>query len=516
MDALLFVLWHRYTNNLKKAFSKPLSAILTVLTMIGIPGAMIAAFVMPNKGIGANTSVVIACVVLGMGLLILNAVLSSAQSAIYTLQDANLLFKAPLSKGNVMMYAVLDVIPASLLTALFFTFYFPFLIGDIMGAGDYFLVLLFSGLMIAFVYLIFYLIYIWDIKRPGVRRASKYVLWGLMGIAVAAFAWVLHAQGGSFSKAAGAFFSGSVYRAVPVFGWVQWGIESALSRQYLSGCLPAGLLLLGSNALLVWAMLRTDVDFYEKALSDSYKVNEILDSVKNDSFDARSTVKVSKRAVHAEFKPGAAALLSRQLLEMKKTSSLIFLRDFIGGTVYIGMAKLMDLGFIFAFGMLLFMSLSAAGNDNWNKDFRKPYVYLIPESSFLKVMYSVLPGIVRSMFIGVITVTAAGLAFSVPAGDMIAYVLINISFAFVFILAEVLSYRVMRGAKNPIVLSFFRMFFALAAAVPAGIMIGIFFVLFPGAAGLLTTAVVLLITNLLVALLMAYLSRRLFECSELY
>ena len=516
MKALIYLLLRRYINSLRRAFLRPLSAVLTVLALVVLLGSISAAFLFPHPGIGASLEAVVACIMLGMGLLILNAVLGSSQNGIFTLQDANLIFQAPVPRGYVLMYAILDVIPASLLTALFFTFYFPFLVGDRLTLFAYLLVLLFAGMMIAFVYLVFYYIYIMDIGHPGLRRRIKHILWVLMLLEAFSFLMVLYTKDFNLSRAAETSFASPFYKAIPVFGWVQWGVVSAFEGRFLSGCLPAGLLLLGINVLLAVAMLRTDVDFYEKALSDSYKIKEILDGVKSSSYDARSTVKVKKQPVRANFKPGAAALLSRQLLEMKKTSTLFVFRDFISGGVYIVMAKFMNLGFNFTFFMLLFMSLTIAGSDSWNKDFKKPYVYLIPESSYRKALYSVLPGLVRTIIIGSVVVAVSGVLFSVPVLELAAYILINASFSLVFVMSEILSYKVMKGRKSPIVLSFLRMLFVTATAVPAAVILAILYLLWPNSVSVLIIAPILLCVNLLMFFAMAGMSRNLFEQSELY
>jgi hypothetical protein len=166
--------------------------------------------------------------------------------------------------------------------------------------------------------------------------------------------------------------------------------------------------------------------------------------------------------------------------------------------------------------MLLFMSLTMAGNDQWNSDFKKPYVYLIPESSFRKVLYSVLPELLKGIVVSSVVVVAAGLIFIVPAAELFAYVLINASFSMVFVMTEVLSYRVMRGMKSPMVLAFLRMLFVMAAAVPSGVILAVVYILWPAAVSVVTAAPILLIMNLLIFFLMAGLSRNLFEQSELY
>ncbi len=515
MKPLLYLLWRRYINGLKRTFKKPLSAVITVLAAVGMLSGMISAFIIPRKGIGGDLDIVVSCILLGMALLFTNAMISSKQAGIFTLQDANFLFQAPIKPAYVLFMAILDVIPASLLTALLFTFYFPFLTGSSMGVGDYLLTLLLTALLITFTYLIFYYVYILDTEYQGIRAKAKYAVWVFMGLVAAAFVLVLYTKGFNLSEAASAFFSSPFYNAIPVFGWAKWGVVGAIQGQYLTAYLPALLLMAGLDVLMVFAIMRCKADFYEQALSDSYKINEILQSAKSDNYDVRSITKVKTKQAKGSFQVGAAALFSKQILEMRKTSTMFVFRELLSGLVYIAMAFFLKLDYWFVFMMIVFMSLSSSTGDTWNKDFKKPYVYLIPESSLKKVLYSVLPGYLKTLFNGAVILVLAGFIFKAAAMDVVAFIIIYASLSLVFVLAEVLSYRVMNGMKNAMALAFLRSLFAAAGALPSGIAALIAMILLQDRFTVVYMLPILLLVNLALSLLMAYLSRSLFECSEI-
>ena len=515
MKSILYLLWRRYINGLKRTFTKPLSAIITVLAGGGMLTGMIIAFAFPRKGIDGDLNIIVSCILLGIGLLLSNAMLSSNQNGIFTLQDANFLFQAPIKPAYVLFMAILQIVPTSLLTALMFTFYIPFLTGTSMGVGEYLLTLLLTSLLIAFTYLVFYYIYILDTEYKGIRKKSKYVLWAVIGLIALAFLAVFYFKGFNIYDAAKTFFSSPFYNALPLFGWAKWGVMGTIEKQYLTAYLPALLLMLGTNLLLIYAIMRCKADFYEQALSDSYKINEILESAKTNNYDVRSVAKVKKKMQKGSFKSGAAALLSKQFLEMRKTSTTFVFRELISGLVYIVVAYFMKMSFVFVFYMILFMSLSASTSDTWNRDFKKPYIFLIPESSLKKVMYSVLPSFFKTVFNGTVILLLSGIVFKAPVTDLLAYIIIYASFSMVFVLTEVLSYRVMNGLKSAVALAFLRSLFAMLGAIPSAIAAVILMIILQDAFAIIYIAPIIVLMNLAVSLLMAFLSRSLFESSEL-
>lgn len=516
MNAVVFIILRQYRNRIRKIFSKPLSAILTVFASLCFLIGPVFSFLSPNRGLAGSASMelVVAGIQLFIGLLLINAFLSQ-QSGLFTLADANLLFSTPLSHKTILVYAALQTGPASLLTAVFMTFYFPFIVGKAMTPVKFLLTLLIMTLFFACIYLSYYYVYILDIARPGLKLKLRRYLWLLILAFIVLFGILLVSNGFDTGKTASGFFTSPLYNAFPIFGWAKWGIAAAVSGHYLTGFLPAILLLAGLTALFSWLFFTSDVDFFEQAQQDSIKMQKIMDDMKSGNLDGGKAQLKKVRKAEMRFRKGAAAIMSRQLLEMKKTGPFITFREFIMGLVYIVVGLAAKLDFSFVLVMVVFAILSMSTTDTWNSEFKRHYIYLIPENSFKKLIFSVLPGLVKSLISGITTIALAAFIYRLPLADAFSGIVILISFVTLFVFAGVFTYRILGRQANAIVLMFLRMLMIMLAAIPGIIFIVAIAIINRGNIALPVIAVGVCAANFLESGLLAFFSRRLFEQSDI-
>jgi hypothetical protein len=516
MSAVVFIILRQYRNRIKNIFSKPLSAILTVMACLAFLSGLLVVFLSPNRGLAGSASMelVIAGIQLFIGLLLVNAFLSQ-QSGFFTLADANLLFSTPLSQRSILVYAALQTGPASLLTAIFMTFYFPFVVGKAMTPFKFLITILIMTLFFACIYLSYYYVYILDIAKPGLKLKIRRYLWLVILAFAVLFGVLLAANGFDIVKTASEFFTSPLYDAFPIFGWAKWGISAAVGGHYLTGLVPAVLLLGGTAALFAWLFFTSDVDFFEQALQDSIRVQKILDDVKSGNMDAGKGQLKKVRKARVRFGRGAAAVMSRQFLEMKKAGPLLTFRELIMGLAYIALGLVAKLDFTLVLVMVLFAILTLSVTDTWNTEFKRHYIYLIPENSFGKLIFSVLPGLVKGLISGVATIILAAVAYRLPFADGVASVAILVSFVALFVFAGVFTYRILGKQANAVVLMFLRMLMIMLAAVPGIILIVVIAVINGGNITLPAIAGGICAVNFAESCLLAFFGRGLFERSEL-
>lgn len=516
MNSVLYIIAHQYINRIKQIFSRPLSAIITIIACLGFIGGPVIAFIMPKKGISdiGMAEIVVAGVQLFIGIIMINAFLSQ-QSGLFTLADANFLFGAPLHRRTMLMYAMLQTAPASLMTALFMCFYFPFIMGNAMSAGDFIASLFIMALMFGCIYLSYYYIYIQDIAHPGLRKLIKKIFWLVMAIFALIVFIVLYKSGFNFTEAASKIIKSTIYNAIPVFGWAKYGIISAINGDYLVGFLLSAFLLCAYITVFVILMYRSEVDFYEQAQQDSIRVQEIMDSVKTGNVDARKYQITKVHKANVKFKTGAGAILSRQMLEYKKSGSFVTIRELVVGLIYVAVGVIAKLDFSFVMAMMLFGALSFSTSDSWNSDFKKPYVFLIPASSLKKVLYSVIPGLLKAAISGLVALLAGAVAYKLAPVDAICNILIYFSYILIFTFAGVFTYRILGRQANAMATMFLRMLMLMIAAIPASVLIVVIAALNESAPNYMLITAVSCVVNILESGILAFLSRRLFEQSEL-
>lgn len=516
MQALMFLLRKAYVNKIKRAFSNVVSAIVTILGIAGFGFAIAMAFsinkpVMPTE----NAETILAGIVLIIGLILYNTFLSR-DTGILTMADATYLFTGPFERRSVLAYILISTAPGAAMTGLFMCFYLPYLLGPSLSVPKFLVVLLLISLMFGCIYLSYYYVYIVDTEKQGFKKKAKMVFFGFVGILIIAFLVLLLTSGLSIKAAGQKYFTHWWYNWVPLFGWTKWAISSLISGNIMAGFVPAASLLVLTNALLCVALYNVKADFYEKTLEDSMRLQKMMDDVKaHGSADARSVAKLKNKVSSVRYYEGAAAIYSRQMLESKKVSITANMREIFMGLFYVAIGKVFGLEFNFVLAMVSFGALSMSLNDSWHRDFKKPYVFLIPASSFQKVIFSVLQGLLKTIVSGSISIIIGALVFQISPKLVIAYLIIYASFALLFVFAEVFTYRIIGSGANAMAVTFIRMFFVIATCIPAIVVLVIVVVISRGVPDLLLISACMLLINLGSSAILAFLSRGIFEKSEL-
>ncbi len=516
MQAIMYLIKRSCINKVKRAFKSVPSAILTVLGVVGFLVVFITSFQSKKAPLDTISSeTIIAAIVLLLGVLLYNSFLSR-DTGILTMADANFLFTGPFEKRQVLMYLLISVAPASLMIGFFMCFYLPLLLGSALSFLEYIISLIVVSLFLGVIFLSYYYIYIVDSEETGFRNKSKKVFWAFIGVLAVIFAVVLFNNDFELKITVQKYFGSSWYNWVPLFGWTKWAVNSLLEGNILTGFLPPVGLLLAANVLLSIALYNIKADFYEKTLQDSVSLQKIMDDIKTSgNADSRAFSKVKNKVATVKFKTGASAIYSKQMLESRKLGVLSNYKEILTGLFYVGFGLIFGFEFSFVFAMVSFGALSMSLNDSWHRDFKKPYVFLIPESSFKKVVYSVLPGLIKTFISGGITITIGAIAYKLAPSAWSSYILIFLSFTILFVFAEVFTYRIIGSSSNAVVVTMLRMIFVIVACVPSIILLIVIAVLSNGTPNVTLAALCMLTVNVVFSVLLAFLSKRIFEQSEL-
>ncbi|HEX2925928.1 MAG TPA: putative ABC exporter domain-containing protein [Ruminiclostridium sp.] len=516
MQAIMFLIRRTYINKIKRAFASVPSAILTVISVVFIIFSFIMAFRMKKAPLpSASSETIIAAIVLFIGVLLYNTFLTR-DSGILTMADANFLFTGPFEKRTVLLYLLVSVAPASLMIGFFICFYLPFLLGPALSFPKYLITLVTISLFLCSLFLSYYYVYIIDSEDSGTKKKAKYAFWSFIGLLGIVFIAMLFNNNFKMNTTVQQYFGHQWYNWVPVFGWTKWAISSLIDGNILTGFIPAFGLLLAADALLCTALYNVKADFYEKTLEDSVNLQKIMNDIKSSGkADVRSFSKIKNKSASVKFGTGASAIYSKQVLESKKLGLLSNYREVLMGLFYVAFGIIFNLSFSSVVGIVSFGALSMSLNDSWHRDFKKPYVFLIPESSFKKVLYSVLPGIIKTMLSGGIALTVAAMVYKLSPVAWLNYLLTFLSFALLFIFAEVFTYRIIGSSSNVMVVAVVRMLFVIATCIPAGIISIVIILLSSGEPNTITISMCMLAVNVASSVLLAYLSRGIFEQTEL-
>ena len=109
----------------------------------------------------------------------------------------------------------------------------------------------------------------------------------VFAVILAVYAAIWLTNGRDFGEAAITFFTNPFYNAFPLFGWAKWAVAALLNGRYITGFVPAILLLAISSVVLARVYYSQDVDFFEKAQLDSIRLQKMVDNVKGQRVRCR-------------------------------------------------------------------------------------------------------------------------------------------------------------------------------------------------------------------------------------
>ena len=251
--------------------------------------------------------------------------------------------------------------------------------------------------------------------------------------------------------------------------------------------------------------LRFDKDITEQAVADAEEASAFLRRAKANGGRARVEDGKVKR-VKGEFAPGAKAVLSKNMLIMRKTGNFLRKQDVAIIVFYfvISLIVLPDNVFYMFCYMMIIWLFTLIQDSDLLRDLNNYQIYLIPDSPLKKLVYAMIPAYLKIGIIMSVSVIFAGVFTRMAPLDILQYLVMLLGYSLIFVAGTVLSVRILRSRANVMLESFLRMLIILVAAVPS-LVIGLAIVLLTGmykspALMMGVFTVVSLVMNILVSL----------------
>lgn len=496
--------------SLRNIFKKPLSAIFTTLAILSFGGMFIYSFLNPSAmPISFGKSHGAISVVMLYGIFMMSAVMFSSNSALIYENDANFLFSAPLTKTQVLCYILLDSIKGSFISALMISVFIYFMVG-VTSLTPVMILVIFLALFLAMYLFSAFITYLYLAKIQFAKGylLSKLFITVMLLFIVGILGYEYFSLGLGVKEAAKGVLKGQLFNVIPIFGWCRWAIISVLDGDILLGLLPSLTILIGFTILLTTLVVKSKADFYEKAAVDAINISNIVKSNK----EGKEYVNASKVSrISFSYKYGGAALFSKNLAEIRKNIRTWLLRDMITIIIYLAITKLFDLDSTFFQFMMLFYVMTLVSSDSWIRELKKPYIYLIPDDPFKKLLYLVGPSFIKTSIVCFISSILGAIVFSQSIGAFFLSFTSYLCYGCIFISGSILSLRIMKNRSSAMVEQFLRMLVLLISILPSvlvilavGVMIG-----FDSGSFMSIGPIVSNITNILVSILIIYLCRNL-------
>ncbi|MCM1566717.1 MAG: hypothetical protein FNP40_10085 [Dehalobacter sp. 4CP] len=449
MNSLVFLLVKSARNRLLELLRKPAKLVLWVLVIAGIGGVFLTSLFTKQSTAGSHDLVWLKGILF---LLILIFVVTAIQKGlangdvIFEMNDVNLLFVSPVSSRMILMYGIVRMAKMSFLAGFFILFQSNSLSqGFGVGFDAVLLVLLGFILAVGMLQILSLLIYSLTNGKPA-RKLAVRLLTALAFLPLIVYTGIQLLGTGDLLSALENTLHSPFAAWTPVAGWASAGTVSLISGDLGTGFFFLGLLVL-SGALLILYIALSNPDYYEDVLvatETAFEKKRVLAEGQINT-EALSTkkVKVAKTGINGL---GPSTIFYKHLRESFRAnrlglwgvSSIIVV---FGAALFSMFLRGEDGGTFILLQTLMWMQIFLIGTGRGLKELYMHYIYLIPASSFRKIVWSNLEIAFKVLVESVVIFGIAGLIMGDSVWLIAAAIVVFTLFSFLLLGVNYLSLR---------------------------------------------------------------------------
>lgn len=412
---------------------------------------------------------------------VLNGLKSGA--TFFKMSDVNFLFVSPISSKIILAYGLVKQMGASLLMMVFLLFYSG-MAADAFGVTTWQMVALIAGiaLMVFTIQIITLLVYSISSGRPERVLLVKLCVYGVVALMVG-FVLVSFLTNGSTM--------GSLYAAlvlpylsfIPIVGWIK-GMVFGIIQGNMMDTLIYALLNFVALAGSILLFAKSNADYYEDVLQTTESTFELKKAMKEGhSFRNKAARPVKVRDTGINHGWGADTFFFKHVRQNLRRNRI----PFIGPSTFVLVAVNLILAvFVKSIsgsgseqipaGILMAIALMAScyilfffnATGDWSQELMKPYIYLVPENPFSKLVWASLSTVIKPAIDGVIIFTVLGVFVHANPATAILCMLLFAATGFLFTAGNVLSQRLFGQVANKGLIMFayiFVLFILLAPGI---------------------------------------------------
>jgi hypothetical protein len=312
------------------------------------------------------------------------------------------------------------------------------------GIGIDGVLLTFAGFMLAMMSLLSasLLIYCLTNGRPR-RKAAVKALSVAMFVPLAAFLVMQYAATGDVLASAEAAVLSPWLRHIPIAGWAASGITALIVGSVLEGLLWLGAVVLLFAGMIAFIQL-SNPDYYEDVLVATETAFEKKRAMAEGNVQEISSAssKAVRQAGFALRGWGAAALFGKHVKESFRENRFGFLNLasvlIIAGSVIVGQF-VKDLGILLQ--ILMWMQIFLIGTGRGLRETYSHYIFMIPEPSLKKMVWSNLEIVARTLIESVLIFGISGVWLQAPLLAVLACVFAYTLFSYLLLSVNYLSMR---------------------------------------------------------------------------
>ena len=514
MKALAYLVLTQLKNNIKELPRKPGKLVLYILVIVLIGFTMVSSFFIRQESI-ANAPMywfkLIFFAFLTMFLILTVQKGVTSGDTIFGMEDVNFLFGSPINSRSILLYGLVRMTKTSFWAGFFILFQSSSLANlgiDYGGVLIIFAVFIFNTVVLSILSLIIYSVTNGNSRRKLIAK----VLTGVAFVPAALYFAVQYFSANDIIAAVENTVNSIFFNIVPFIGWTSAGTAAILEGNLIAGFGWLALVLLAGIGITVY-ILFSRTDYYEDVLVATETAFEKIRAVQEGNMQAmhvnnsNSKVKVAKTGIGGL---GSAAIFYKHLRENFRQNRFGFLNLYMVlmtiGMIIMAVATRGTLDVVIILLMLMGMEIMMIGMGRGLRELYTHYIYMIPEPSLKKVIWSNLEVVFKTLIESVLCIAVPGIIYGDNILVIIAAMIVYTLFAYLLLSVNYFSMRVDANISQGILMMIYYLAIMLimapgaAAAIFAAVVIG-------GFPGTLLALVILSVWELIMGTLFFFLSR---------
>ena len=518
MKALPYLYLTTLKNRIRSFFHKPAYWIVT-LVMAGLLG-----FVIFAGGQKVNTAIrpiQELYAILSALFIVLFAYTAyrgvNRGTTLFSLADIHLLFPAPLKPQRILLYGLVKQMGTSLTVGLFLLFQYSW-IHQQYGVPLSFLLLTLAGygLTLFLGQLTAMTLYCTTHNSEKKRKTAKAALLSLCGLAALYVLLPVFSNASVWMEAGAGQLSRLPMLLFPVGGWMRALVAGVWGAQWAQVIWSLGLTF-AYTAAGIALLGRLQTDFYEDVLKATETLHQTLTLKREGKVQEilPENVKVGRTGLNRG--EGAAAYYYKHRLESRRARR--FLLDTMSTVMLLASLAFAFImrgeGLLPAFAFATYMQLFTVSSGRWVKELTRPYIYLLPETSFRKLIHCLRESTLGFVLEAVLLMIPMGLMLKLPPLEIAVAVLARVSFSLLFVAGNLLVEKLFGGMKVKALLIMLYFLIMILLVLPGTVLAIVLYsmsVLFLSVN--ITALAVLTLVNLIVAPLIFFLCRNVLNNPE--
>ena len=514
MSSILYLLLTGAKNGLKELVKKP-SKLILYLIIVGILVMVIVTSNFTRAEIGSFQplfwlELAFFAFLMMFVILSIKKGLTSGDT-IFDMNDVNLLFVSPVDARKILIYGLTRLTKTSFLAGFFLLFQASSL-GNLFGINFGQLLILFGIFMLSMIAssILSLVIYSTTNGKAKAKRIVKMIA-VLVFVPLVIYLIMQILAGQELTALAEIATNSPYFNFIPIAGWAAHATIAIFLGNLFSGLLYLAIIVVFIFLLMLYITLAR-VDYYEDVLVATetafQKKRAIAEGNINAASNLPSKVKVAGTGISGQ---GVSAIFFKHVRESFRESRVGFFSlsslILLAGVIVFAFLMRGNSNIAIILYTLMWVQLFLVGTSRGLKEIYSHYIYMIPQASLKKIVWSNLEGVLKTLAESLIMFIAAGIILDegllLIVGAIVTYSLFTL-----FLLG--INYFFMRwtstNVNNGLVMVIYMLSVLVAiapGAVPAiivGFSIG-------GNAGQLLSMVILSVWELIAALILFAMSK---------